>query len=513
MSTTYTKTVAIGLLCLGFLMGGCSSFEEINRPIGSVSSEELKTDNLSGQNALKVMFNISFPQQENDFQMTYDLIGNIYGRYFAETKDAWNNAKTSTYNAPGGWINYPYSNIWPRLSRVMQDVIDEAGEESPVYYWALILRAHALLNLTDTYGPFPFGGTESGAFAPQSEVYKAILKDLDAATEYFSKALVADPSFTLFPQADVIYGGEIRRWVLFANSLKLRMAIRMSLVEPDLARTIGEKAILDGVIEANRDNLTYQYKPAGIYKTSVEWGDAVMSAEMDSYLSGYHDPRAEKYFAPAKTPADRTRVGLQAGAFIGVKAKALELYSQAIWPEDKPSIWMTAAEVAFLRAEGDLRGWNVGGSAQEWYEKGVRLSFQQWGADQADLYLANHSDKPMPYINVPDGYGRNSAPLSNLTVAWDDAAPFEQKLERLMIQKWIALYPLGSEAWADIRRTGYPNIYPPVQATPGYANLKTANRIPYPTSEATKDPKNFSLMESQLGGKNDYATKMWWQKK
>lgn len=492
-------------------MASCTPFEEINRPLGNVSAEDLKTDNITGQNAIKQMFNYAFPQQENAFQMTYDLIGNYYGRYFAEAVDGWNSSKTTTYNAPDGWASWPYNNIWPGLVKAMTDLKDQVGTNDPAYYWALILRAHTLITLTDTYGPFPFGGKEPGAFASQKEVYTAIISDLDDATDYLSKVLASDPGLTLFPEADPIYSGQMSRWRLFANSLKLRIALRLSLVEPKLSQALAEKAVRAGVIESNSDNLTYLYKPAGIYKTSVEWGNSLMSAEMDSYLNGYNDPRVSKYFAEAVRPADRTRVGLPVGSFIGSMKTADEMYSKALWPEDKASVWMTAAEVAFLRAEGALRGWEMGGDPKSWYEKGVELSFQQWGASGSDQYLANSTDKPSPYINVSGGYGKNMTPPSDCTIAWEDEAPFEKKLERIMIQKWIAGFPIGSEAWADIRRTGYPKIFRPIQATPGY-NIATANRVPYPVTEATKDPKNFALMESLLDGPNDYATKMWWQK-
>lgn len=509
--TIYKRFASLcaAVACAG-IIGGCS-FEDINRPLGALSKEDLQTDNLIGSSMLSTLIAWSFPQQENRYQHTQDLIGNYYGRYLATLKDEFNTSKTTTYNAPDSWITWPYNNSWPKISGAMKELENAMGKEDASYHLAQIIRAHALLQFTDTYGSFPFGGATPQDFASQEAVYKAIISELNTATEYFNKLLAASPNLVIYEKIDNVYKGNVGQWVKFANSLKLRMAIRMSKVAPEMAKEVALKAIQDGVIESNADNCLCYYKPAGLYKTSVEWKNSGMSAEMESYLSGYNDPRMEKYFSPAKEPqANRPYAGVPVGSYIEKMEHAGKIYALANVTESTPSIWFTAAEVAFLKAECALLGWPVGATPKEWYEKGVRLSFEQWGASGADAYLQNNTNTPAAYTKVATGYGKSVPAPTDITIAWDDNATQQQKMERLMVQKWIALFPLGMEAWSEIRRTGYPIIFGPAQPTPGYT-IKTANRVPYGKQEATKNPKSYAQMESLLDGPDDYTTRMWWQ--
>jgi len=123
---------------------------------------------------------------------------------------------------------------------------------------------------------------------------------------------------------------------------------------------------------------------------------------------------------------------------------------------------MNAAEVAFLKAEAKaVFGFDMGaGTAEEFYNEGIRLSFDQNGASGYAEYIANNIDKPSSYTD-PAGLNSYATPLSSLTVKWDEAATTAQKQERIIIQKWIANFNNGIEAWSDHRRTGYPKFFPP----------------------------------------------------
>lgn len=101
--------------------------------------------------------------------------------------------------------------------------------------------------------------------------------------------------------------------------------------------------------------------------------------------------------------------------------------------------------------------------------------------------------------------------MSNITVMWQDNDSEERKLERLIVQKWIALFPDGQEAWNEIRRTGYPKVFPVEQGTGSY-NMNVPNRIPFSSTEITENPENLEKAKLLLGGKDDYATMMWWQR-
>ena len=94
---------------------------------------------------------------------------------------------------------------------------------------------------------------------------------------------------------------------------------------------------------------------------------------------------------------------------------------------------------------------------------------------------------------------------------WADATGFDEKLEKIITQKWIALWPLGQEAWSEIRRTGYPKVFDLVE-TPKYP-VQIPNRLPFSYNEYTTNKSNVESAVSLLGGADTFATKLWWQKK
>ena len=270
-----------------------------------------------------------------------------------------------------------------------------------------------------------------------------------------------------------------------------------------------EAAVAAGVITDNADNTAITYYPNGQYKTSVDWGDSRACADLDAFLNGYKDPRASKYFNAPATAGDRSVIGLRAGALVQNKNTAMALYSAANISADSRGVWMTAAEMTFCRAEGALLGWNMGGTAGDLYNKAVSLSFEQWGAGSADAYLADDTSVQADYTNPSGGYGANAAHVSSVTIKWDDNASAETKLERLITQKWIALFPEGQEAWCEIRRTGYPKVFPAISAA--YA-IDVPNRVPFCSTESTNNPANYAAAVALLGGEDTYATRLWWQR-
>ena len=142
----------------------------------------------------------------------------------------------------------------------------------------------------------------------------------------------------------------------------------------------------------------------------------------------------------------------------------------------------------------------------------MKLSFDQWGASGADAYLADATSTEANYQDANGGYGHDESAVSTITIKWDDSASDEVKLERLITQKWIALFPEGQEGWNEIRRTGYPKVFPVAQSTGSY-NIRVPNRIPFDNDETINNAANYVKAVELLGGADDYATKMWWQKK
>lgn len=504
-------SLLLPLLTVAAFSSSCTKgFEEANRPGQAASAEELARDNYNTGSFLLQMLNEAFPEQENSYQMNQDLIGNYLGRYMTYANDGFKNTNFAKMNAPVGWVRYPFAYSMPQTISAFNEIKRLLGEQSLGYAWALILRAQSFLRLSDMYGPLPIGKEDDpNAYSSQETIYHSLIEDLDRAVEIIED--LGGGSLVQFSEFDSVYSGNFGKWITFANSLKLRMAIRMRFVDPSYAQQVGEAAVAAGVMTSNDDNLLITYIPNGLYKTSKEWGDSRACADIESYMSGYGDSRLALYFEPAADPSVREYAGCRAGANIGNKTIADAAYSGARIEQNSKGIWMTAAEMTFCRAEGALAGWNgMGGSVEELYKEAITLSFDQWGAGGVESYLADDTSTPADYVDPQPSYGGNYSKMSTITIKWDDAASDAEKLERLIVQKWIALFPDGQEAWCEIRRTGYPKVFPVAQST-GY-NIEVPNRIPFDYMEPVNNPSNYSKAVSLLGGADDYATKMWWQK-
>ena len=171
----------------------------------------------------------------------------------------------------------------------------------------------------------------------------------------------------------------------------------------------------------------------------------------------------------------------------------------------------------FLRAEGALKGWNMGGDAKTFYEKGVRLSFEEFGVSGADDYLADATSIPGNYVdNLIAGHtGNNYTNQSSITIKWEDGADDAKKLERVLTQKWIACYPDPMNGWADFRRTGYPRIFPATESMNADCNTgRGQRRLRFTRSEYNNNKANVEAAVSMLSnGKDSNGTDLWWAMK
>ena len=226
---------------------------------------------------------------------------------------------------------------------------------------------------------------------------------------------------------------------------------------------------------------------------------------MDAYLNGFNDPRISVFFQPNMYGEYR---GLRNGHKNGDVFKGNTGLSKPNILQGTPYVWMTAAEVYFLRAEGALKGWNMNGNAEDLYNAGIRASFQQHGVKGVESYLAS-TKTPAKY---PGFRSSPSAPApSNITVAWSEDSEVEQ-LEQIITQKWIAMYPLGQEAWSEFRRTGYPKLYEIVNNESGgvISSSMQIRRVPFPNSEYQGNKEEVEKAITLLGGPDNGATRLWW---
>lgn len=513
----FYRIALFALLTFGLGLTTSCNFSEINEPKYQASDEDLKGDNYNLGAFFPQLEDIAFPAQENNYQMNENLIGDVYGRYMMTTKSDWNSKTFAVYKASSGWYNYPFNNTMSLVYTAWNEIKKLTGGEGVNFAWAQILRVAAMQRITDMYGPIPYSQVSSGnlkvKYDSQEDVYKAMFDDLNKSIAVLTTYASANPSSRPMAEYDGIYAGDFRQWVKFANSLKLRMAMRIRFAAPTLAKTMAEEAVnhIIGVMTTNADNAKYNYVKGN--PISVMWDsykDTRACADLTSYMTGYGDKRIEKYFqTSAEINGKKGYFGLRSGIATVSESWACQYSAPRIFKTD-PLYWMMVSEVTFCRAEGAMLGWKMNGTAQELYEAAIRQSFDQWGVVGADDYINDAKSVPGNYDD-PNGKGSITA-QTTITIKWNDKDTQETKLERIITQKWIALYPIGQEAWSEYRRTGYPKFFPVAQAT-NYPNLVVANRIPFPYSEYENNQGNVKEAATMLGGTDDYATKLWWDKK
>ena len=231
--------------------------------------------------------------------------------------------------------------------------------------------------------------------------------------------------------------------------------------------------------------------------------------------SAYNDPRRAAYFVESEWPG-QTYVGMRRGIEIPDLSSIGHKYSGVKLTTSSPLYWMNAAEVAFLKAEAKaVFGFDMGsGSAEGFYNEGIRLSFEQWGVSGYESYIAQSSAPQIVYIDPNNGKDTYSNTLSTTSVAWKTGTP-EEMQERIIIQKWIANWLLGNESWADYRRTGFPHLIPATDAgnkSGGIVDSEMgARRMPYPAEERTTNAENYqTAVSTLLQGTDNMATRMWW---
>lgn len=508
------KSIATAMVGVLMLAACTAGFDEINRPGDKIDRGMLERDGFLTGSFFKHLTAYSYPAQENLFQHFEAIVGGTYSHYGMFTAAGWYAGHNpATFNMPESWINEPFSASMREFYKEWKKVADLTQLKGVDGAWAIILRAQMVQRLTDAYGPQPYtqisaSNHENTSYDSQEEVYKAVINDLTKASEMLEGIGVAS-SIAVY---DDVYAGDFSKWRKFANSLKLRMAIRMSAADPAFAQKAAEEAILAGVIEKNEENAAIKYPKNPLYVVSYPYKDYCASADIDAFLAGYKDPRADKFFVKSNIEnADRTVVGIRYGAKPVDNAKGDDLYSRFNVSLTDRLLWLPASEMAFARAEGKLLGWNVGPqSAKEYYEQGVRLSFEQWGAGDATMYLEDDKSTQADYADPANSAPAISA-VSKITIKWNDGDSREKQIERLATQKWLALFPLGIEGWSEVRRTGYPKLFK--SATTQQYNLITPNRLPFPPAEKKNNRENYDDAVTKLNGADNFETKLWWNKK
>ena len=459
--------------------------------------------------------------QENDSQHVEQMLAGVFSGYFSMS-NSWGNTNFGTYNASDSWNEQPFvialSKFYPNYFKVQQ-FTQEKG-----HFWAmaLILRVNTLHRITDCYGPIPYTKVIMNKinveYDSQELVYKTMFEDLTKAVITLKAFLDEAPGYRPLEGYDAVYNGDYAKWIRYANSLKLRLALRLTNVDPQLAQQMAEEAVNDdgGLLNSNEDNalLTLQNVENPYWKTGTSWNETRINAALMSFMEGYQDPRSSAYFTSSEYGSTEFPYFAMRSGQENVIKSVYEKYSKPNFAKADKVLMFCSAEVAFLRAEGALRGWNMGGTANDFYTKGVELSFSQYAAGSPATYLTNTTLKPAPYAGR-SGESQPHSPKSKITIAWENGASFEVNLERIIVQKWIANYTIGFEGWADYRRTGHPEVFPVVNNLSGgiISTQRQQRRLRFPLSEYKGNAANVEDAITLLGGDDTGATDVWWAKK
>jgi hypothetical protein len=378
--------------------------------------------------------------------------------------------------------------IWENIyASALQDLADvkanaQAAGQTNMWTIAEIMTVYTFLLATDLFGDVPYSealrleeGIRFPAYDPQPAIFESLIQRLETAVGQITAEPLSGPLAT----GDLIYGGDMDAWRRFGNSLRLRIAMRMSgsadrpTDRASQAAQAFAAAWNSQVFSSVADNAELVW-PGSLPAVNPinnqiivgqRTGDFRLSEALTTGMLQFEDPRLSIYADPAASDGSyrglrngTTPVNHMIGGREGTVADFASIGSYFLRP-DLESVLMSYAEVLFLGAEAAARGW-IPADAATLYRQAITASMQQYNIPQQQI----------------DAY------LARPAVQYDG-------LQSIGVQKWIALFLAGPEAYNEFRRTGIPNLQPSVGSSLPAGRFPA--RIPYPTSEALRNPEHF----------------------
>lgn len=496
----------------------------------------------------------------NDYQITTNLTHDIYAGYTGNNKPNFVGSAPD-YNYADGWSSARWRHFYVDRCKEYASLL-RAFRFSPnperyvnQYHITRIYFVFLALANTDTYGDMPFKiyasvqtpETNNVPYDTQADVYDGMFRMLQQAVETINPD---DASQYSIDTDDICYHGDVRKWLRFANTLRLRMALRISNADPERARQEAEKALSDpyGLMEGNDDNMKTVPRHAPVDMGGVNAGgdenvlamcsvmyngDCVMGWDLENYyrtlsagggkyiIKQGRNKQIEKIIDP-RCLVCWYRTGMTASTltageeslredFKGCpkgfdsptmlapnqfsltrteKGDRSKMHNPKSWFNcAEPSVWMSYAESLFLRAEAALRGWS-GEDVETLFRQGVQASMDYYEIDPS----------------VAADYIGGLYALNDGTFTSGDK---EKILEAIITQKWMAVFPNGNEGWAEFRRTDYPVLMTPLNNASGgdVPEGHFIKRLLYPNSENS----NKAFVESgSLQSANSQGHRLWW---
>jgi len=424
-------------------------------------------------------------------------------------------------NRPATLANWQgiYRNVIKNTRDVLA-ALEDTPDRSNLVQMTRIVQAYGFMLLTDSYGDIPYfeggkGYTEQlflPAYDPQDAIYTDLINELTEA----SAALSAGGKVEA---ADVLYNGNIDKWKKFGYSLLLRAGMRLSKVDATKAQATAAAAFAGGVILTNADNAFMKHdpnyqNPVGGTLNSTEAANFYLTEPFVDYLKNTDDPRlsaiAVRYVGAKSGPEQTVEsasfdpamqngmpMGNDNASIVAVAAnKGLASFYEFSQVDRRrlaklaaPYFFVTAGQTQLLLAEARERGWINTGTVEEYYNAGITAHMQQLGTVDAASAIAPG--------DIATYLGAN--PLVPATA-----------LEQINTQYWIASFLNGPEAFANFRRSGFPDLAPnpyPGSEVPG----AFIRRLTYPDSEKSTNSENLAVAVGRMGADN-LATRVWWDK-
>lgn len=515
--------LALGALAL--LLTGCDGLSDF----GNMNEDPTATDNLSPEVEFSTIqlgtAGSRYEVWRHNLIYTSQIAQQMVhpGGVGTGSQNAYNGAFAGAFfgaNYHGG-VNG--NNITANVKNIVNLVNRLEGQPAQVNYRAAarIWKVLIFQRLTDTYGDIPYyeagkgamDGNYTPAYTPQEQIYEDFHRELQAAIDQF------DSSKAMYGSSDLVFDGNIQQWKRFANSLQLRLALRIKEVEPDSARIWANEAINSsaGVMQSLEDEvyITHQNGPTantavayntnaiGEVCTSFRSSCPYLSEELVSWMKSNNDPRLplvggvfETDNASNPTTAPSEQKGMPAGVTTTELPDDPATYSR-IHPNltnlDDPFYFQSYAEVEFMLAEAQVEWGIAPNTAEAHYEAGVTAAMNK---------LENYSDATIAQSTIEDYYNNENPFPASGTKA--------QKLETINTQYWAATFPHGLEAWSNWRVTGYPELTPPDEQ--GDTQGQIIRRLTYPQEEEDLNSESYSEARERQGitQSNRLTARLWW---
>ena len=535
------KRVSLLMVSVALGLSSCTgNFEELNSNPTGLGVADLPLSTYFNEPQLSIYYNQSNGNWE--YQLIQNLNADLYSGYLAVPTAFASNNNNSLYYMVDGWnsytLNYGLLHVMKPVSNILKST-----EEPDYIAIAKILRVAGMSKVTDVYGPIPYSKSMQGGLSveydSQEDIYKSFFADLEESINALTAFVDANGDQSTRLTFDKMCGRSHTTWLRYANTLRLRLAMRVVKVAPALAKVQAEAAVANkyGVLTAADANI--EVKDANTRNPLMiiarDYNDCCVGASFESIMKGYNDPRLAKMVLPVGWKLDSNKqqiditdkngnatnsIGEVHGIRNGFSVPSSAVYKMYSIPmveigttvlSDKyPLPIMKVAEAYFLRAEGALRGWAMGGDAESLYNEGIRVSLAEYGVEASyNDYVNDNTRMAQDYVD-PYNSDLNIAAMNNVTVKF--GGDNETKLQKIITQKWIAMFPEGQEAWSEFRRTGYPKLFPIVENRSAglVAEGDFIKRLPFCLDERNNNPAGVASGVTLLGGADNIGTRLWW---